>query len=312
MTQAAFEGSLLVLLTWAALLSIRAGLFNVALEAKFAVGMFATLLAWRYCPAVLRNNLLLAGILGTLMAALLAGVVGHFYGWLTAKRHLDPIVSGVALNFSIIPLAAWASNVLYRSWERNAPGTNNLSRRLTELYSDQSSAALVISVVILVASAMFAWWIISTVTGTRLMASGLSSSAALEAGIDVNEIRARAARWSGYYCGLAGALYIYFISPSSFTADATIGRGFLALAVTLIARKSVFWVCCVAFLLGAVRTGSQTMLRRLLEGQGSESIVGFIAEAAPFFIILLIFVLQLLPRLSRYYRGNSKQHHYTA
>lgn len=291
MTQVTFEAALLVLLTWAALLSVRAGLFDVSLDAKFAVGCVTTLFAWRFCPEVLRNNLLFAGILGIVVSVASAGAVGSIYGWLAARRKLDPIVSGMALNFATIPLAAWAVGAWYRPWESANQGARNLSRMLTERYTDQSGGAWGIFLFILLGSALFTWWANNTVTGTRLMASGLSEAAAAEAGLNVNDLRAKAAKWSGYCCGLAGALYIYFISPS-FMAESTIGRGFLALAITMSARRSVFLVCILAFLLGGLRTLSQTVLRSLLEDRVGESAVGYIADAVPTFLIL--FVLAML------------------
>jgi ABC-type uncharacterized transport system permease subunit len=302
--QVAFEAALLVLLTWASLLSVRAGLFDVSLDAKFAIGIVAALFAWQFCPEVLRNNLLLAGVFGTLVAVGSAGAIGGVYGWLSARRKLDQIVAGMALNFAIIPLAAWAYGAWYRPWESSDKGIHNLSRQLTDHYADQSAAAWIIAIGVLVASAFLAWAANNTVTGTRLMASGLSSAAAAEAGVDVDDFRAKAAKWSGYCCGLAGALYVYFISPS-FTAESTIGRGFLALAITMTARRSVFYVCCLAFALGVLKTLSQTLLRSLLKDRVADSTVGFMADAIPPLLVLVvlallhIFVKRLLPGLIR-------------
>src|ERR1039458_9329117 len=290
MTQAAFEGIMLLVLTWAAMFSVRAGLFNLALEAEFASGIVASFFAWMFCPSIMRLNLFVAGLGCVVVATIVGGVVGKVYGWLTARADLDPIVCGIALNGAIVPFGAWAYSSWYLPWESAERGGRNLSARIMALNLDE--AGLVLCFIVLAAglSGFFTWWLRNSPKGTRLLASGLSEAAAREAGIEVRRIRLTASVWSGCVCALAGALYVFFVSASSYSTESTMGRGFVALAVSLSARRGVFLVGWLAFVLGALSTLSQTWFRDIFSSRIQEGNIAFIAGAIPYFAVLALLV----------------------
>src|SRR5438105_3271677 len=87
---------------WGAILSVRVGLFNVALEGIITAGAFSHAMIW----ALLLSQhgwsppgALLIAVTGSLCVGL---IVGWLFGLLTARSRLDPIISGVALNMLIL------------------------------------------------------------------------------------------------------------------------------------------------------------------------------------------------------------------
>jgi simple sugar transport system permease protein len=129
------------------------------------------------------------------------------------------------------------------------------------------------------------WFLMERTTiGFRIRAVGLSSSAARASGIEVGRTLAITMGLSGLLAGLAGVDEVLGVShfmPPSFS----VGYGFDAIAVALLARSNPWAILPSAFLFGAMRSGAgfmqlQTQVSADLISVVQAAVIAFVAAPA--------------------------------
>lgn len=200
----------LALAAMGGVLSERAGVVNIALEAMLLAGCFASVAA--------------AQATGSAFVGVLAGITaGAFVGLLhavfTQKLHVAHILSGVGLNLGLLGFTTYAVR-LY-------PGGALETEATLPDWVTTFLALLSVGVLLFVFH--------KTAVGLRLRAVGENPAAARSAGVNVPAIRYGAVVLSGALAGLGGVA-LALTGLGSFQQNMTAGRGYIALAAVIFGR----------------------------------------------------------------------------
>lgn len=220
-------------------MSERSGVINIALEGILLVGAFGGAVGAYEFDSVTAG--MLAGCLGGVLVAAL-------YAFVVVTMKADQIVSGVAINLFALGITSYLLKPLYGSTS-NSPDTPGFD---AHILSNPFFWMLV-------AIGVLVYYLITrTKWGLRIRAVGDHPEAAHTLGIRVNAIRWRAVLTSGALAGLGGAWLA--LGQSSFSADMSGGRGYIALAAVIMGGWRPHWACAACLLFGfadAVQTQLQ-------------------------------------------------------
>ena len=224
----------------------RAGMFNVGIEGMMLIGAFVGVAA--------RSGG--ATYTGVITAAVVTGVVGLLYGIVIAVLRADQIVAGVGLNI----IAIGSTSLLRRLWGLSAEGAvpaGILGEQPVPVLVDipflggvlfRQSPLVYLAYVVL---PMVAFFLLRTRSGLLLRSVGESAVAADSAGVSVLSKRVWAVTFGGVMAGLAGAYLSVVATSGVFIDNMTLGRGFLAIAITILAGWRPGWVAAAALFFGA-------------------------------------------------------------
>jgi ABC-type uncharacterized transport system permease subunit len=217
----------LVLASLGGVLSERAGVTMLALEAYLLVGAFAAV------TAGLASGSLVVAVLAAALAGALAGALfAAFAVW----RQASPVVVGVAINLLAVAGTRAALKVLYGS-ASNSPtlptsaGIQGSSIALTALRDALSTPTVWIAPLLV---ALVALLLSQTVFGLRLTACGEHPTAARAQGVPVAWVQTAALMLGGAIAALGGAQL--GLHQHAFIASMSGGRGFLAVAAVILGR----------------------------------------------------------------------------
>lgn len=203
-----------------------AGVLNVGLEGMMLVG------AWAGAAAAWSSGHALVGALGAMGASMALAAV---FAWLVLGLRADAVVAGTGLNLFALGL----TGILHRALAARA-GTYSAPTLSPWLFV-VAGAALAVGL----------WWFLRfTRAGLRLRACGEAESAAAAAGVAVRRVRWLATLWCGALCGLGGA-FLSMSHTDSFNENMTAGRGFIALALVILARRAPIGALFAALGFGA-------------------------------------------------------------
>jgi general nucleoside transport system permease protein len=225
----------------------RAGMFNIGIEGMMLVGAFA---------GVAGGTITGSPVAGLALAAVVTAGLGFIYGVLVAGFRADQVVTGIGFNIIVLG----ATSLLRSSWltERISslsPGI--LAPYAIPALSDLPFAGPVLfhqspiiyaALIILPATSFF---LFKTRPGLLLRAVGEQATAADSAGVAVIGIRIAAMTFGGVMAGLAGAYLSIVATSGVFIDNMTLGRGFLAIAITIFGRWKPYRVALAALLFGA-------------------------------------------------------------
>jgi len=221
----------------------RAGLINIGLEAMMLMGAFGGVLG-----ASLSHN----AIVGVLAAVACGMLTASLQAVLAINLGVDQVVAGIALNIgalgltSFLAFTVWVNgpplvahfDVLHPAGLRSIP-------LLGPIVFKQN--ALVYLTVIL---AVLGWWLLArTRWGLEVRASGQDPRAADSLGIAVLRRRWETMLICGALAGLGGA-FLALGELYTFADGMSGGRGFIALAVVIIAGWSPSRAILAALLFG--------------------------------------------------------------
>jgi len=234
---------------WAALgelVAEQAGVINVGIEGVMLISAIAAAIFFHF-----NSSFLLATLVG-LGTGLLCGVV---LGWWYVFRGMNQIVTGIIFNLFALGL----TTSLFASEEYLAGDLNDtlpdvsipvlksipwLGEVLFE--QDVMVYAAIVAVVVV-------WWLMSrTWFGVYVRAAGERPSAVLATGRDVQWVRFNAVLIACGFAGIAGAALIVAVA-GAFNVNITVGQGFIALAVVVVARWNPFWTALVALGFGVTQ-----------------------------------------------------------
>ena len=224
----------------------RAGMFNVGIEGMMLVGAFVGV-------AARSGDMTYTGVIA---AAVVTGILGLLYGVVVAVLRADQIVAGVGLNI----IAIGATSLLRRLWGLSAEGAvpaGILGEQPVPLLVDipfvggilfRQSPLVYLAYVVL---PLVAFFLLRTRSGLLLRSVGESAAAADSAGVSVLSKRVWAMTFGGVMAGLAGAYLSVVATSGVFIDNMTLGRGFLAIAITILAGWRPGWVAGAALFFGA-------------------------------------------------------------
>jgi len=212
------------------LISERAGILNINLEAMMLGGAFCGV--W----AASATTSLFAGFVG---AGLAGVIIAAVHGVLCIVLRAEQVVSGVALNILVLGTTTYGAGAVFGS---------NIGRSVDTLVAwpipflsdlpligpvlfDQTVATYIAFLLV-----PLVWWGINrTVAGLALQATGEQPAAAISMGINVRLSRWIALLTCGALAGIGGG-QLTLAGLGTFTPNVTAGRGFIALAAVVFGR----------------------------------------------------------------------------
>lgn len=223
----------------------RGGLVNVGLEAMMLFGAFGGVLGsyWTGSP-----------ILGALIGVLMAMAVAAVQAVVAINFGGDQIVSGIALNIAALGATSFLTRTVWVGGQ--VPQVKGFSTVSIPLLSEIPWLGPVLfkqnPIVYLAAILTVAAWflVVKTGWGLRLRACGEDPRAADSLGISVMGMRWQSMLICGALAGLGG-VFLSLGELLTFTDGMSGGRGFIALAVVIIARWSPLRAVWAALLFGA-------------------------------------------------------------
>lgn len=266
--------------------SERSGVVNIGLEGMMLMGAF-----WGIWGADQTGN----WITGVLIGMAAGGLLGLVHAFFSVHLRADQIVGGTAINLLAIGITGYAFVQLY--------GTENIPAGVSEIPRLQLSflerippdtvgdflygAFGRLSVLIWVGFLFVAIAhvvLFKTPLGLRLRSTGEHPRAADTVGISVYGMRYFGVTLSGILAGAGGAFLSVGVI-SGFNENMTAGRGFIALAVVIVANWRPFGALGFACLFGF-----STALAFRLGDAYRDSVAGLdvLAQMLPYILTLII------------------------
>jgi ABC-type uncharacterized transport system permease subunit len=236
-----------------------AGLWNIGIEGQIVAGGIAATWAAREVPgpaAVLIPIMLLAGMVGGALWALLAGI-------LKTRGGVNEIFGGLGLDFVASGLAIY---LIIGPWQRegiaSTSGTDLLRREAwLPTVGDAQLPAIAVGLTV---AAVVAVYVLMRGTrfGLRLKAVGKNARSAYLLGIPTERYTLGAFGLCGLLAGLAGAIQVSGVHHK-LVPSVSGGYGFLAILVVLLAGFRAAWVAPIALFFAAVAVGSTQLSLQL-------------------------------------------------
>ncbi len=263
----------------------RSGVVNVGLEGMMLAGAFAG-----YAAASATGSL----PAGAASAALAGAALGYLFARVVADHRGNPIVAGIALNLVVLGSTTALMRTVFPVGRQ--PLLPSLPHLRVPLLADLpylgesvfSQSPYLYALV--VATVLVWWWLYRTVAGLRVAAAGEKPQALALAGADVTAPRRTAATVCGLLAGLGGS-QIVIEGTGVFTEQATAGRGFVALAVAVVARRHPLLVAPAALAYGA---SEATALRLMTSGRPAVGAVSELLAGLPFALTLAFYAIASL------------------
>lgn len=262
------------------LFSALTGVLNIALEGLMLNAAFFSIVF-----TIMSGNLFL-GVLGGIAATLLLTAL---FGNIALRLRANVFICGLATNMLAGALAIVLSNKIYsQTGSITFPGMRTLKAitipvvknipLLGPLLSGHN-VLVYLSWVLLVLSVFV---IYKTPFGIRLRAVGYDYNSARSLGINVKRIQIISLLISGFTCAIGGAFLS--LTLGAFVPNVTSGRGWIALAIIYLGKKTPVGVLIGAFLFGFVE-----YLSNLL--QAISDFPSQLLLSLPFFSTVIILVV---------------------
>lgn len=227
------------------LITYYGGIMNVAMEGLMLSGAFAgVVFSYMYSSALM-------GIVGAVITAVIFSLL---YSLFVTTLRANNFAVGFALNIFISSLTLYLTRVMFRGQNAfNSPNIHAIPHLSIDLRSQVLNNLFMnfdLLVYISVALVFIIYYFIfKTPFGLWLRAAGSRPDALTTAGIHVSIIQYLSSILCGIFCGLAGA-QLSLSNVVMFSKDMSGGRGFVALAVVLIARGKPSIVLILSLLFG--------------------------------------------------------------
>ena len=268
-----------VFLGLAVAVGFRASLFNIGAEGQFYLGALAgVLVGFRLHGLPGLVHVTLAVLAGMAAGALWAAIAGA----LKARFGAHEVITTIMLNYVAFLLADWLINNRgpMADLHASAPKTPRIDAA-AQLPLLVPGGRLHLGLLLALVAVPVVWFLLERTTiGFRIRAVGLNAPAARASGISVGWTLVTVMGISGALAGLAGADEILGVShfmPASFS----VGYGFDAIAVALLARSNPWAILPAAFLFGAMRSGAGFMQ---LETQVSSDLISIVQATVIMFV----------------------------
>ncbi|MDA1191840.1 MAG: ABC transporter permease [Candidatus Poribacteria bacterium] len=252
---AVLTGSTPLMLTGLAVaVAFRCGALNIGAEGQLLVGtLMATWLgvsvdlpSWVMVP-----SLFACGLIG---GAVWAGIAGGLRVW----RGVPEVLSTILLNFVAVELVKFAVTGPLEGVPGTAQ-TDELPKSAMLLMLDRTTD-LHVGIIVAVALSITLYVVITRTTfGFRLRAVGSNPLASTYAGIPASRSLMETMLLSGCLAGLAGAIEMMGRIGTLSQGFTTVGYGYTAIAVAMLARLNPLGVIASAVFFAALASGSREM-----------------------------------------------------
>jgi ABC-type uncharacterized transport system permease subunit len=240
--------TLAIPILWAALGEVifeQSGVLNIGIEGVMVFGAFAAAMGYRYA-----DNNLYVGLLAGIGAGVVSGIV---LSLIYVTFGMDQIVSGIMINVFVIGLTA----ALYGKYlgggvagtlpDLNVPILSDIPYLGQILFEHNFLVYAAFGFAIVV------WYLMSrTWFGLYARAASEVPRAVESSGVNVLHIRYVAVMFGSMLTAIGGAALVLTTS-GGFATGLTSGRGFIALAVVVLARWNPFWVIVGCLLFGVTQ-----------------------------------------------------------
>lgn len=209
--------------------SERSGIVNLGLEGQMLTGAFAAVVGSYY------TNSPVVGVLAGIGAGIL---LGWLHALFVIQFRANQIVIGVGMNIFALGLTTIGLQTIWGNRGKSA-AVNGLPPIKLGPLADLPFLGPVfdgqtILVYIMLLVALISWYVIFRTTfGLRLRVVGENPQAADSVGININRIKYLAVMLGGALSGLGGT-YLSLSDLSLFSRNMSTGRGFIALAATIL------------------------------------------------------------------------------
>lgn len=228
------------------IMSEKAGVSNIGLEGQMIIGAFTSLLV-SYETGSVALGLLAAGVFGALSTLVIT--------YLGVMRKQNQSVVGLMFNILATGLTTYLYRMIYgvsgvaptidTIKNIHIPGLSDLPVLGPTIFSQN------LLVYLAIALSVAAWYILNkTKLGLCIRAVGENPRAAQAAGLDVIRYRAACMLFTGFMAGIGGAFLVVAIN-GRFIDDITAGRGYIALAITILAGWNPLTAIAGSMLFGA-------------------------------------------------------------
>lgn len=244
----------LILGAMGGVLSERAGVVNIAIEAQLLGGAFTG------AVVASATGSTLVGVVAAMLASVLVSMVLAVFA---IRYFVEQVIVGVVLNV----LVAGLTNFFYSSVLTDNPALNSPERlpkipipllESIPLIGPALFKQTIIVYAMYVIVPLIAWGLFKTTWGLRLRAIGEHPMAADTVGIKVNRLRFWNVSLAGAVAGLGGA-YFTLDSNGSFTREMTAGLGYIALAAVIFGQWHPIKATFAALLFGFASALQQTL-----------------------------------------------------
>ncbi len=242
-------------------LAFHGGLFNIGAEGQLARGALVAAWLGYALPGLVGPLPAVVHLPLVLLAGTLAGAAwGAVPGWLKARTGAHEVINTIMLNY----VALLAVSYLLNGPLRDPNPLNVIARtpeialgaRLPRLAPDlRLHAGLLLA---LVMTGVVWWGVYRTTLGFAIRAIGANPAAARAAGMPLGRLLVVTLALSGALAGLAGAVEVAGLNYRD-ELGFSLGYGFDAIAIALLARAQPLGVIPAALLLGALRNGAARM-----------------------------------------------------
>lgn len=268
------------------IVSARAGLVNIGQEGQLFIGSACAVYFGFRIGGPGPFNLVVLLVFGALGGALWAGIAGVLRFWRGVPEVLSTLllvtVAGQAVAYGLrhewLLLAPEASRGNRNQVSQQLPRDNRLPE--FHLFGNDIPFAVFLGIGMAI---VLAFLLARSVWGFRLSMLGRNSRAARRSGVSEERYGTAAMVLSGAFAGLAGAVMLagggfqfgnYQLVPGFST-----NIGWTGLLVALVAREKALVAIPVAFVFGALRTGSGFVGATGVESRITDVIQGFLVLA---------------------------------
>lgn len=268
-------GTPLMLAAFGLLVNEKSGVLNLGAEGMMLLAAIAGF------AATVGSGSAALGFAAGALAGMLAAA---FFGWMVLWLGANQYATGLALSIFGGGLSAFAgipySGQSIRPLQFSFPWLSDLPFVGPALFRHHPMVYIA-----LLLCAALAWFLARTRAGLVLRAVGESPESAHALGYDVRGIRMLAVMFGGACCGLAGA-YLALVYTPMWQEGMTVGKGWIALALTTFACWKPWRVAAGAYLFGGV-----TIAQLNLQGLGiavAPQIMAMLPYVATIVVLVLI------------------------
>lgn len=235
-------------------ISERAGVVNIAIEAQLLGGAFTG------AVVASATGVTMLGVAAAMLAGVLVSMVLAVFA---IRYYVEQVIVGVVLNV----LVAGLTNFFYSSVLTDNQALNNPARlpkipipllESIPLIGPAMFKQSIIVYAMYIVVPLIAWGLFRTTWGLRLRAIGEHPLAADTVGIKVTRLRFWNVSLAGAVAGLGGA-YFTLDSNGSFTREMTAGLGYIALAAVIFGQWHPIKATLAALLFGFASALQQTL-----------------------------------------------------
>lgn len=235
-------------------ISERAGVVNIAIEAQLLGGAFTG------AVVASATGVTMLGVAAAMLAGVLVSMVLAVFA---IRYYVEQVIVGVVLNV----LVAGLTNFFYSSVLTDNQALNNPDRlpkipipllESIPLIGPAMFKQSIIVYAMYIVVPLIAWGLFRTTWGLRLRAIGEHPLAADTVGIKVTRLRFWNVSLAGAVAGLGGA-YFTLDSNGSFTREMTAGLGYIALAAVIFGQWHPIKATLAALLFGFASALQQTL-----------------------------------------------------